>query len=66
MHLSGTPKAFLKFFIAFLKSTSNFEHFEKKDETHNSGISKIVDFESRGYLNIKKVLFQNTLRQSTY
>ena len=56
---------FLKSFIAYLKSTSNFEHFEKKDETHSLGTSKIIDFESCGYLNVKKVLLHNTLRQST-
>ena len=27
-------KAFSRFFLAFLKSTLNFEHLQKKDELH--------------------------------
>ena len=30
IHLSEKQKAFPQFFSAFLKSKSNFEHFEKK------------------------------------
>ena len=30
MHLSQKLKTFLRFFYAFLKSTSNFEHSQKK------------------------------------
>ena len=28
-------KAFSEFFLAFLKSTLNFEHLEKKDDLHS-------------------------------
>ena len=35
MHLSLKRKAFSGFFNPFLKSTSNLEHFEKKDDRHS-------------------------------
>ena len=33
--LSRKQKAFLIFFLAFSKSTLNFEHFQKKDDAHS-------------------------------
>ena len=33
--LSKKPKAFSEFFLAFSKSTLNFEHFQKKDDPHS-------------------------------
>ena len=33
--LSQKQTAFSKFFLAFSKSTLNFEHFEKKDDLHS-------------------------------
>ena len=53
MQLSEKPKIFCQFFIAFLESTLNFEHFEtkKKNESHNSSISEVIDSERRAYLN---------------
>ena len=35
-------KAFSQFFAAFLKSTLNFEHFQKKDDPHSRCISQIT------------------------
>ena len=35
-------KAFSKFFCAFLKSTLNFEHFQKKDDPHSRCVSQIT------------------------
>ena len=35
-------KAFSQFFSAFLKSTLNFEHFQKKDDPHSRCISQIT------------------------
>ena len=35
MQLSETRKSFSKFFVPFLESTSNFNHFEKKDDCHS-------------------------------
>ena len=39
-------------FIEFLKCASNLEHFQKKDEYPSLIISKIIDSERRGYLNV--------------
>ena len=50
MELSETPKTFCKFFISFLESTLNVEHFEKKHEPHSSNISEVIDFERRANL----------------
>ena len=35
MQLSEKRKNFSQFFVPFLESTSNFEHFEKKDDCHS-------------------------------
>ena len=37
--LSQKKKAFSQFFLAFSKSTLNFEHFQKKDDPHSWFIS---------------------------
>ena len=46
MQLSQKQKTFSQFFAAFLKSTLNFEHFEKKDDPQRFCISEITDSES--------------------
>ena len=38
--------------IAFLKSTKEFQYFEKADETHSSFIYDIIDSEIYCYLNV--------------
>ena len=43
MQLSRKQKTFSDFFSAFLKSSLNFEHFQKKDDSHSWGISEITD-----------------------
>ena len=60
--LSQKQKTFSGFFIAFLKCAWNSEHFQKKDEYPSLIISEIIDAERRGYLNVWKVLLQNTIR----
>ena len=50
--LSQKQKTFSGFFIDFLKCASNLEHFQKKDEYPSLIISKIIDGEIRGYLNV--------------
>ena len=60
--LSKKQKTFSGFFIAFLKCAWNLEHFQKKDEYSGLIISEIIDAERRGYLNVSKVLLQNTIR----
>ena len=54
-------KTFSGFFIAFLKCAWNLEHFQKKDEYPILIISEIFDAERRGFLNVYKVLLQNTI-----
>ena len=49
--LSLKQKTFSGFFIAFLKSTLNGEHFEKKGESSSLSISEIIDSKRGGYLS---------------
>ena len=35
MQLSDKQNNFSQFFVPFLESTSNFKHFEKKDDCHS-------------------------------
>ena len=51
-------------FIAFSESPQNFVHFEKKAQVCKLNISEVIDSEKYGYLNARKLLFQNTLRES--
>ena len=46
------PKPFSGFFLAFLKCALNLEHFEKKDGYSSLVISKVIDSEKGGYLNV--------------
>ena len=48
MQLSGKQKTFSEFFSAFLKSSINFEDFQKKDYPHGWCISEITDSEKCG------------------
>ena len=50
--LSQKQKTFSGFFLAFLKCALKLEHFEKKDEYPRLVISKIIDSERGGYLNV--------------
>ena len=49
--LSLKQKTFSGYFIAFLKSTRNGEHFQKKRESSSLSISEIIDSKRGGYLN---------------
>ena len=49
--LSLKQKTFSGFFIAFLKSTGNGEHFQKKGESSSLSISEIIDSKIGGYLS---------------
>ena len=42
------PKTLSDFLVPFLESTSNFKHFEKKDDRHTYFISEITECEKRG------------------
>ena len=48
IQLSRKQKTFSEFFAAFLKFSWNFEHFQKKDDCHSWGISKITESEKQG------------------
>ena len=60
--LSLKQKTFSRFFIAFLKSTLNGEHFQKKGESSSLSISEIIDSKRGGYLSAWKALLQNSFR----
>ena len=48
MQLSLKPEIFSHCFVASLVSTSNFEHFEEKDDRHSHFFSEITDCERLG------------------
>ena len=50
--LSQKQKTFSEFFIAFLQCALNLEHLEKKDEYPSQVLSRIIDSERGGYLNV--------------
>ena len=50
--LSQKQKTFSGFFLAFLKCALNLEHLDKKDEYPSLVISRIIDSEIGGYLNV--------------
>ena len=50
--LSQKQTTFSRFFTAFLKCALNLEHLEKKDEYPSLDISRIIDSERGGYLNV--------------
>ena len=49
--LSLKQKSFSGFFIAFVKSTLNGEHFQEKGECSSLSISEIIDSKRGGYLS---------------
>ena len=46
--LSQKQKAFFQFFLAFSKSTLNFEHLQKNNDLHSWNISYITHSGKRG------------------
>ena len=50
--LTQKQKTFSGLFLPFLKCALNLEHFEKKDEYSSLIISKVIDSEIGGYLNV--------------
>ena len=50
--LSQKQKTFSEFFLEFLKCVLNLEHLERKDEYPSLVISRIIDSERGGYLNV--------------
>ena len=62
MPLSLKQKTLSEFFIAFLKSKWNGEHFQKKGEFSSFSISEIIDSKKGDYLSAWKALLQNSFR----
>ena len=60
--LSLKLKTFSRFFIAFVKSRWNVEHFQKKGESSSLSISEIIDFKRGGGLSVLKALLHNSFR----
>ena len=60
--LSLKQKTFSGLFIAFLKSTWNGEHFQRKGESSSLSISEIIDSKRGGYLSVWKTLLQNSFQ----
>ena len=60
--LSLKQNSFSRFFIAFLKSIWNGEHFQKKGESSSLNISEIINCKRGGYLSAWKALLQNSFR----
>ena len=60
--LSLKQNTFSGFFIAFLKSTWNGEHFQNKGESSSLSISEIIDSKRGGYLSAWEALLQNSSR----
>ena len=60
--LSLKQNTFSGFLIAFLKSTWNGEHFQKKGESSSLSISQLIDSKRDGYLSAWKALLQNSFR----
>ena len=50
--LPQKQKIFSGLFLAFLKCALNLKHFEKKEEHSSLVISKVIDSERGGYLNV--------------
>ena len=48
MQLSQKQKTFSEFFSKFLRSSLNFEHFGKTNDSHSWGIAEIADSEKHG------------------
>ena len=63
--LSKERKTFAGIFSAFSEYAENYVRFEKKDQLYSLNISELTDSERGGYLNAPKLVFQNTLREST-
>ena len=61
-HYLPNKKPFLNFLLHFWNVHEIWSIFKKKDEYPSLIISEIIDAERRGYLNVLKVLLQNTIR----
>ena len=58
IQLSQKQKSFSEFIVEFLKFRLNFEHFEKKDDSHSFCVSEIRDCENVVRWMSKKCCFR--------
>ena len=65
MQTSLKLKTCSRVFIAFLKSTLNFEYLERKDQSQSLTITEIINCETGSYLNVQKAMFHARIRQIT-
>ena len=63
MQLSEKLKLFAEILFPFSKYSSNFEHFETKDDIQSQCIYEIIDCQRYGSRNVWLVSFQSTLWQ---
>ena len=61
--LSQKQKTFSQLFSAFLKSTLNYAHFQKKDDPHSWCVYQITVSEKGDSINICKLPFKRSLPQ---
>ena len=61
MQTSLELKTCSRFLIAFLKSTLDFQYFEKKDHSQSSSITEIPNSETVSYLNVQKAIFHDNM-----
>ena len=59
--ISRKGETFSGFYIAFLKSTLNFQYFKKKDQSHSLSINEIINCETGNYLNVQSAIIYATL-----
>ena len=65
MQTSLELKTCSRFFIAFLKSTLDFQYYEKKDHSQSLSITGIYNCQTVSYLNVQKGIFHATLPKTT-
>ena len=52
MQLSLNRTVSSHFFVPFPEPTSNFKHFEKKDDCHTYFVSEITEYERLGWITL--------------
>ena len=65
MQKSRKLKTFSRFLIAFLKSTLNYEYFERKYQSKSLSITRFINCETDSYLNVQKAIIHAAFRQTT-
>ena len=58
MQLFLKPEAFSDSFVSLLESTSNFKHFDKKEDRHSYFMSEFTDCQRLGCATLEKHRFR--------